>query len=50
MFSGIVTEVIRQKIHEIEQDRLRIYGVVRNLVFIYTNYGDHLVYDHNDEV
>ena len=48
MFVGVVTEVIRQRLDDIEQDRIRLDGMIRTLASIYTNYGDHLMNDHDD--
>ena len=49
MFTGVVTKVIRQRLDEIEQDRIRLDGMIRTLDSIYTNYEDHLMNDHDDE-
>ena len=49
MFVVVVTEVIRQRLDEIEQDRIRLDEMIRILASIYTNYGDHLMNDHDDE-
>ena len=44
-----MTEVIHQRLDEIEQDRIRLDGMIRTLASIYTNYGVHLMNDHDDE-
>ena len=48
MFAGVVKEVICQRLDEIEQDRSRLDEMIRTLASIYTNYGDHLMNDHDD--
>ena len=49
MFAGAVTKVIRQRLDEIEQDRIRLDGMIRTVASTYKNYGDHLMNDHDDE-
>ena len=49
MFAGVFTEVIRQRLDEIEQDRIRLDGMIRTLASIYKNYRYHLMNDHDDE-
>ena len=49
MFARVVTKVIRQRLDEIKQDRIRLDKMIRTLASIYTNYGDHLMNYHDDE-
>ena len=49
ILNGLMTKEIHHRIRLIEFDRLSINRLMTNLAPKYTAYGDHLVYEHNDE-
>ena len=49
ILNGLMTEAIHHQIRLIEFDRLSINRLMTDLASKYTAYGDHLVYEHNDE-
>ena len=47
--NGLMTELIHHQIRLIEYDQTTINLIINNLANCYTEYGDHLLNDHDDE-